>query len=54
MNRYAAYLEQEGFQELELAMVGTLVSWLVDLVSAGVHVPGRSVSPSPSASSPTV
>ena len=34
---YAAHLEQEGHQDLELAMVGTPVSWLVDLVTAGVH-----------------
>ena len=32
MKWYVAHLEQEGLQELELAMVGTSASWLVDLV----------------------
>ena len=34
---YAAHLEQEGLWELELAMAGTPASWLVDLMTAGVH-----------------
>ena len=43
---YAACLKQEGLQELDLAMVSTPVSWLVDLMSAGVCEAGRSAPPS--------
>ena len=52
LKRYAAHQEQKGLQELELAMVGTPRSWLVDLMSAGVHKAGEpdplSGAPSPS------
>ena len=54
MKRYAARLEREGLQDLELAMISTPVSQPVDLVSAGVHKAGRLAPPSPSASLPTV
>ena len=45
---YAACLEQEGIQELEMAMWSTPVSQLVDLMTAGVHDAGESAPPSPS------
>ena len=54
MKQYAAHLEQEGLQELELTIVGTPASKLVDLVSAGVKGAGGPGPPSPSASSSTV
>ena len=45
---------QEGLQELELAMLGTPASWLVDLMSAKVHKAGESAPPSSRAPSPNV
>ena len=51
---YAAHLEQEGVQELDLAMVITPVSWLVDLVSGEIHEAGRLANPSSSVPFPTV
>ena len=54
MKHYTAHLECEGLQELDLAIVGTPATWIVDLISAGVHEAGRSAPPSPSALSPTV
>ena len=51
---YAAHLEWEGFQELALAMVGTPVSQLVNLVSARVHKAGESAPSSSGAPSPSV
>ena len=53
MKQYASHLEQEGLQELKLAMIGTPGSQLTDLVSARVHEAGRSA-PSLSASSSAV
>ena len=38
---YVAYLEWGGLQELKVAMVGTPVSQLVDLMSARVHKAGE-------------
>ena len=46
LKRYAACLEQEGLQELEMALMGTPVSQLVDLVAAGGHGANESASPS--------
>ena len=51
--RYAAHLEQEGLWELEMTLVGTPVSLLVDLIAARVHgvyksVPSSSRAPSSS------
>ena len=51
---YAVCLEWKGIQELELAMVGTPASWLVDIMSAGVHKAGELAPPSPQAPSPSV
>ena len=46
LKRYSACLEQQGLQELEMAMVDTPVSWLVDLMLAGVHKTSESAPPS--------
>ena len=37
LKHYAAFLQWEGLQELELAIVDTPASGLVDLMSVGVH-----------------
>ena len=47
LKHYAVHLEQEGLQELELAMGGTPASQLVDMVSAGVNEAGGLAPPSP-------
>ena len=47
LKSYAACLEQEGLQELELAMVGTPVRQLVDLMLARVHKANK-LAPPPS------
>ena len=54
MKQYTACLEQEGLQELELAKVCTPASWLMDLVSAGIHKVSGLAPPSPSATSSPV
>ena len=50
---YAGHLEQKH-KELELAMMGTPVSWVVDLVSAVVHRAIGLAPSSPGAPSPSV
>ena len=54
MKRAAAHLEWEGFQELEMALVGTPVSWLVDLMAAMVQRANELAPPSSSAPFPNV
>ena len=49
---YASHLEQEGLQELKLAMVGNPASWLVDLMTARVHKTSKSAPLSSGASFP--
>ena len=51
LKRYTAHPEQEGLQGLELAMVGTPASWLVDLMSAMVLKASKLAPPSSSAPS---
>ena len=44
---YAAHLEQEELQELDMALVGIPAQQLVDLTSLGVHGAGKAtLSPS--------
>ena len=47
MKQYVVCLEKDGFQELDMAMVGTPVNQLVDLVSAEVHEVSQLAPPSP-------
>ena len=54
LKRYAACLEWEGLQELELAMVGTPASQLVDLLCAGVNEASESAPPSSRDPSPSM
>ena len=47
-------MEWEGFQDLELPMVGTPASQLVDLISARVHEASELAPPFSGAPSPSV
>ena len=51
---YVVHLEQEGFQELELAMAGIPACQLVDLMTAGVHKAKELAPLSSGTSSPSV
>ena len=54
LKSYAASLEWEGIQKLELAMVGTPASQVVDLMSTSIHEAGKIAPPSSWAPSPSV
>ena len=54
MKRAAAHLEQEGLQEMEMALMGTPVKQLVDLMEARVHKAEKLTPPSSGAPSPSM
>ena len=45
LKRCAAHLQQERLQELEMDLVSTPASWLMDFDAAGVHRASKSTHP---------